>query len=71
MTMTCVLCDVADGMEPTEILYDDGESVAITPLRSMAPTHVLLFPRVHYDGLPGYLVCRSTHAVRGSYRLEV
>lgn len=64
MTMTCVLCDVADGTEPAEILYDDGECVAITPLRTMAPTHVLLFPRVHDGGLPGYLDAEPESAGR-------
>ncbi|MGO1264985.1 HIT family protein [Brevibacterium aurantiacum] len=66
--MTCILCDVADGTESAEIIYDDPECLAITPLRVMAPTHVLVFPRAHYDGLPYFLerevesAGRSAHA---------
>ncbi|MDN5550843.1 MAG: HIT domain-containing protein [Brevibacterium sp.] len=46
---------MADGTESAEIIYDDPECLAITPLRVMAPTHVLVFPRAHYDGLPYFL----------------
>lgn len=51
----CALCDVAEGAAAATIYYDDGGCLAIAPLRSMAPVHVLLFPREHFDGLPNYL----------------
>lgn len=47
--MTCILGDMADGTESAEIIYDDPECLAIAPLRVMAPTHVLLFPRAHFE----------------------
>lgn len=62
--MTCVLCDVAAGMQTATILYEDGDCVAITPLRPMAPTHVLLFPRFHHEDLPCYLDAEPESAGR-------
>lgn len=62
--MTCILCDVADGTESAEIIYGDPEFLAITPLRVMAPTHVLLFPRAHYPDLPCYLAAEPESAGR-------
>jgi histidine triad (HIT) family protein len=33
-------------------MFSDSEVFAIAPLRVMAPVHVLLFPREHFDDLP-------------------
>ena len=53
--MTCILCAIASGAEPAEVIFEDADCMAITPLRRMAPAHVLLFPRAHVADLPSYL----------------
>lgn len=53
--MTCILCAIASGAEPAAVHFEDADCMAITPLRLMAPTHVLLFPRMHVVDLPSYL----------------
>lgn len=53
--MECVLCKVDSKEERAAILFENHEFLGIAPLRPMAPIHVLLFPRSHYDDLPSYL----------------
>ncbi|MBE8147301.1 HIT domain-containing protein [Brevibacterium casei] len=53
--MTCILCAIANGTEEAEIIFEDDDCLAITPLRPMTPAHVLLFPREHATDLPSYL----------------
>lgn len=53
--MECVLCSVVSKEEQATILYEDHEFLGISPLRAMAPTHVLLFPQAYYCDLPAYL----------------
>ena len=54
-SVSCILCAIADGAAPAEVHYSEEEVVAITPLRTMAPIHVLLFPRLHFPDLPALL----------------
>jgi histidine triad (HIT) family protein len=53
--LTCILCAIAGGAEPAEVISEDTICRAITPLRPMAPVHVLLFPRAHAADFPSYL----------------
>lgn len=62
--MKCVLCDIAAKAKAATVHYEDNDLLAITPLREMAPTHVLLFPRVHYVDLPSYLETQPESASR-------
>src|SRR6478735_3120838 len=60
--MCCVLCAVVDGSEPAEIVHEDSRCLVIVPRRSMAPLHLLLFPRDHYSDLPTYLATEPAAA---------
>jgi len=55
-SMDCVLCGIAQGDEAAERVYEDARVLAVTPLRPMAPVHVLLFPREHVADLPTFLL---------------
>jgi histidine triad (HIT) family protein len=61
---TCILCRIAEGAEPATLLHEDADVIAITPLRSMAPVHVLVFPREHVRDLPTLLAARPSLATR-------
>jgi histidine triad (HIT) family protein len=52
MTDGCVFCDVIAGKFGTKFLYEDDEVVAFADLHPVAPTHVLVVPRVHFADLP-------------------
>lgn len=54
--MDCVLCAIARDDEAAERIYEDNGVLAVTPLRPMAPIHVLLFPKVHVADLPTFLL---------------
>ncbi len=45
--MPCLFCEIADGNEPSEIVYQDGLAVAFLDHRPLFPGHVLLIPRRH------------------------
>lgn len=62
--MPCVLCDIADGHETADVVYEDRECMGVSPLRLMAPVHVLLFPRAHFADLPTFLVATGDGAGR-------
>lgn len=55
-SLDCVLCGIARGEEAAERVYEDVGVLAVTPLRPMAPIHVLLFPKHHVADLPTYLL---------------
>jgi histidine triad (HIT) family protein len=61
--MTCALCAIADDEAPADVMFADSEVLAIAPLRMMAPVHVLLFPREHFDDLP--VLLRTEPALAG------
>ncbi len=54
--MGCVLCAIAPSEEEAERVYEDRGLLAITPLRPMAPIHLLLFPKEHVADLPTFLL---------------
>ena len=47
----CVFCDIIAGKFGTKFLYEDDTCVAFADLKPMAPTHVLVVPRVHHAKL--------------------
>lgn len=49
--MDCVFCAIVSGEAPAQLLYSDDDVVAFADLHPVAPTHVLLIPRRHYDSL--------------------
>jgi histidine triad (HIT) family protein len=45
--MACLFCEIAEGVEPAEIVYQDDQAVAFLDHRPLFPGHVLLVPRRH------------------------
>ena len=48
---TCLFCEIAAGRIPADIIHQDAEYVAFRDIDPKAPTHVLVVPRRHLDGL--------------------
>lgn len=51
MTESCVFCRIIEGSTPAEIVYQDGEVVAIRDIAPQAPHHYLIVPRTHIPTL--------------------
>ena len=47
----CIFCRIATGEVPAEVLYQDDEVVAFRDMNPVAPTHVIIIPRVHITSL--------------------
>lgn len=43
----CLFCEIAAGVVPAEIVYQDAQAIAFLDHRPLFPGHVLLIPRVH------------------------
>lgn len=49
--MACVFCSIVDGSEPSEMLYQDDETVAFLDIAQATRGHTLVIPRVHRTDL--------------------
>ena len=47
MSADCLLCKIAAGSIPAELLHEDDLVVAFRDIAPRAPTHILLIPRRH------------------------
>lgn len=47
----CIFCAIAEGKQPSTILYRDDEVVAFADIAPQAPVHVLLVPKKHIANL--------------------
>jgi histidine triad (HIT) family protein len=52
MAEACVFCDIVAGKFGTPFLIQDEALVAFSDLRPVAPSHVLVVPRAHFEDLP-------------------
>ena len=52
MDPACLFCKVVARQIPANIVYEDDHVVAFRDIRPVAPTHVLVIPRVHFAGPP-------------------
>ena len=50
--MSCLFCDIAAGVVPSDIVYQDADAVAFLDHRPLFAGHVLLVPRRHVITLP-------------------
>ena len=51
MPDTCIFCRIISGEIPGDFVYQDDEMVAFRDIHPMAPTHILLVPREHIEGV--------------------
>lgn len=47
----CIFCDIIAKKAPAAFLHEDNLVVVIQNIRPLAPTHLLVIPRAHYDSL--------------------
>ena len=45
--MTCVFCQIRDGLIPGEVVYQDDQVFAIRDINPHAPVHILIIPQSH------------------------
>ena len=48
---SCLFCDIAAGRTAADIIHADDRYVAFRDVAPKAPTHVLVVPRQHVEGL--------------------
>ncbi len=49
--MGCLFCNIVDRKIPADIVYEDDHVLAFRDIRPVAPTHVLVIPKVHLEAL--------------------
>ena len=49
--MDCLFCRIIRREIPTQFVYEDEQSIAFKDISPRAPTHVLIVPKKHLDGL--------------------
>lgn len=47
----CIFCKLANGVIPTNMVYEDEYVVAFNDLNPQAPIHILVVPKKHYDNV--------------------
>ncbi|NPV77054.1 MAG: histidine triad nucleotide-binding protein [Anaerolineae bacterium] len=48
---SCIFCNIAAGLSPARILYQDAQVIAFHDIRPLAPVHLLVAPRQHIESL--------------------
>lgn len=49
----CIFCDIVAGKTPCHKLYEDDRTLAFMDLNPVAPGHVLVISKTHYENLLG------------------
>ena len=49
--MDCLFCKIIDGEIPSTKVYEDDVCYAFRDINPVAPTHILVIPKKHIDGL--------------------
>lgn len=49
--MSCIFCEIADGAIPATVVHETDRVVAFRDLSPVAPVHVLVIPRAHFDNV--------------------
>lgn len=57
--MTCIFCKIAAGEIPADIVFKNDLVTAFTDLNPQAPTHILIIPDKHIDGVDTMLDAES------------
>jgi histidine triad (HIT) family protein len=47
----CLFCKVVAKKIPSQVVFEDEHVVAFRDIRPVAPTHILIIPRVHFASL--------------------
>ncbi len=49
----CIFCDIVAGKVPCHKVYEDDRTLAFMDINPVAPGHVLVIPKTHYENLLG------------------
>jgi len=70
----CIFCKIANHVIESDYVYEDDLVVAFRDMNPVAPTHVLVVPKEHYDNLvddvPAATLAAMAHAVDEVARKE-
>ena len=47
----CIFCDIIEGKIPSTKVYEDEKTLCIRDINPVAPTHVLVLPKKHYNDI--------------------
>jgi histidine triad (HIT) family protein len=65
----CLFCKIIEGSIPSTKIYEDEQLFAFKDINPMAPVHVVIVPKVHFDSLNE--VDENTSAVLGHLMSKV
>ena len=51
MKEDCIFCKIANGVIPTDFVYENEFVAAFKDINPKASTHILVIPKAHYDSL--------------------
>lgn len=51
MSADCIFCKIVNNDIPSQKVYEDEDVIAFHDIRPIAPTHLLLVPKIHIDSL--------------------
>ena len=51
MAEDCIFCKIANKEIPSNFVYEDDQVVAFNDLNPVAPVHVLIVPKKHFDDI--------------------
>lgn len=49
--MDCLFCKIINKEIPAEIIYEDGETLAILDIQPRSPGHTMILPKVHAENI--------------------
>ncbi|WP_276632733.1 HIT domain-containing protein [Terrisporobacter hibernicus] len=49
--MDCLFCKIIDGNIPCDKVYEDDKVLAFNDINPVAPYHILVVPKKHYDSI--------------------
>ncbi|MBR3316091.1 MAG: HIT domain-containing protein [Atopobiaceae bacterium] len=70
----CIFCKIANHVIESDYVYEDDLVAAFRDMNPLAPTHVLVVPKEHYetivDGVPAQTLAAMVHAVHEVAKAE-
>lgn len=49
--MSCIFCKIINGEIPSSKVYEDEKILAFNDINPVAPHHILVIPKKHYDSI--------------------
>jgi galactose-1-phosphate uridylyltransferase len=49
--MSCIFCKIINGEIPSSKVYEDDKVLAFNDINPVAPYHILVIPKKHYDSI--------------------